>query len=165
MQKLLPRGTCLPSEHKKYEYIRSLMASPLAHHYVLPIGCAYTPLVAVRLPSSSAYPLYCLYHRPSRTFLLSAQQQKMSIGCNYLISSSSLPQKDQYYVGKLRGNFHRDAFFVFDNGDNPDRVRVRPRRQLGFIERGEGSKGVSMIVPRPREGSSETKGIHNFEPL
>jgi hypothetical protein len=121
--------------------------------------------VAVKLPSTTNDPIYYLYHHPTRTFLLSAQEQKMSIGCNYLISRSSHPQKDQHYVGKLRGNFHRDAFFVFDNGENPDRVKVRPRRQLGFIERGKDSKGVSMIVPRPREGSSETKGIHNFEPL
>lgn len=76
-----------------------------------------------------------MYHAPSRTFLLSAQDQTLSIGCNYLISKASVPAKDKFYVAKLRGNFSRSEFNLFDNGDNPERVKTRARRHLGLIRK------------------------------
>jgi len=59
----------------------------------------------------------------------------MSIGCNYVISSAKIPEKNMSYVGKIRGNFNRNEFNIFDNGDNPDRLKFRPRKQLAYIKR------------------------------
>jgi hypothetical protein len=97
-----------------------------------------------------------MYYHLTKTFLLSAQSQKMSIGCNYIISSAKIPQKDECYVGKMRGNFNRNEFSIFDNGDNPDKIKLCARRQLSFIKIEESSLWsnqsckLSMIVPQPR---------------
>ena len=76
-----------------------------------------------------------MYYHPSRKFLLSAQQQSMSIGCNYVISRSLTPSKGENFIGKLRGNFQGDEFQLYDNGDNPDRVKNRPRKHLAYIKK------------------------------
>ncbi len=79
----------------------------------------YASFVVIRSTNSQNQFLYKLYHAPSRTFLLSAQDQPLSIGCNYLISKAAFPVKDKFYVAKLRGNFSRTEFNLYDNGDNP----------------------------------------------
>jgi hypothetical protein len=56
---------------------------------------------------NESYPLYELYYQPTRKLLITAQQQGMTIGCNYIFSRARKPVKDEYFIGKLRGNFSK----------------------------------------------------------
>ena len=76
-----------------------------------------------------------MFFHSTKRLLLSAQQQSMNIGCNYVISNASVPSKNDHFVGKLRGNFNGDEFNVYDNGDNPERVKNLARKHLGWIKK------------------------------
>ena len=115
-----------------------------------------------------------MFYHFSRNFLISAQQQSMSIGCNYIISKSLTPAKDSNFIGKLRGNFQGDEFQLYDNGDNPDRVKTRPRKHLAYIKKEQNSSSMfsgnqkeikmTMIVPKPQESATEIGGVSQYEP-
>jgi hypothetical protein len=64
--------------------------------------------VVVKTTPDRGHPIFHMYFKPNKTFLLSAQQQSMSIGCNYLISRDRVPAKGKNFIGKVRGNFQGD---------------------------------------------------------
>jgi hypothetical protein len=37
-------------------------------------------------------------------------------------------------LGKLRGNFKRDEFNLYDEGDNPDKMTNKPRKHYANIQ-------------------------------
>lgn len=133
----------------------------------------FATFVVIKSQPERGKPLFQLYYRPTKQFLLSAQEQSMSIGCNYLISSSPTPSKSQNFVGKLRGNFNGGEFHLYDNGDNPERVKNKPRKHLAYMKRVEESfwKGkdkemkLSLTVPKPYESGVTTNGIHQYKPI
>lgn len=84
------------------------MTHPQPYKYVIPMVADISSFVVIRTQPDKGKPLFKLYYHPNKLFLLSAQQQSMSIGCNYLISSSEIPSKSDKFVGKLRGNFKGD---------------------------------------------------------
>lgn len=51
---------------------------------------------------------------------------------------------------------------MYDSGDNPDRVKTRPRKHLAYIKKEQNSIfsnnekdcKISMIVPKPEESSA-----------
>lgn len=135
MKKLLPRGTCMPSDVKKYEHVKRLINEPFAHIYILPISPSFSPFVVVRTPSGTSKDIFKMYYHPTKTFLLSAQDQGMTIGCNYLISRSSIPSKDINFVAKFRGNFTNSEFNLFDNGDKSGKNKSKPRKHLTHIKK------------------------------
>lgn len=57
-----------------------------------------------------------MYYELFKKRFLSAQKQANNIGCNYLISKKERPKKDEYFVGKLRGNFRNNEFIIYDGG-------------------------------------------------
>jgi hypothetical protein len=57
-----------------------------------------------------------MYYELFKKRFLSAQKQANNIGCNYLISKKERPRKDEYFVGKLRGNFRNNEFIIYDGG-------------------------------------------------
>lgn len=59
----------------------------------------------------------------------------MSIGCNFIISRQKLPQKDDNFVAKVRGNFAKNEFNIFDNGNNPEKNSKKPRKHLAFLKK------------------------------
>lgn len=100
--------------------------------------------------------IFKLYHDPKNHFLLSGQNQDNSIGVNYFLSTAEIPKKDQFYVGKVRGNFSGNEFNIYDDGDNPDKLKKKLRNQLGFIKFTDNSiwssrdeKAITVIIPRP----------------
>jgi hypothetical protein len=155
-------------EFKKYEYIRAFLKDRFVHRYILPINHVYAPFVVIRRhPEGEKYPVYHLYHHPTSAFVLAAQEQNMNIGCNYLISSKEKPARNEFFIAKLRGNFSRNEFHIFDNGSNPEKSRVNPRKQLGFITVGESSvwskdEKLTMYVPRAYESNRSISDIHKY---
>jgi hypothetical protein len=75
-----------------------------------------------------------MYHHPSKSFLLSAQDQGMTIGCNYLISRSHIPAKDSNFTAKFRGNFSNSEFNLFDSGDKLGKNKAKPRKHLAHLK-------------------------------
>jgi hypothetical protein len=111
-----------------------------------------------------------MYYHPTKKFLLSAQDQGMTIGCNYLISRSSIPIKDTNFVAKFRGNFSKSEFNLFDNGDKSGKNKSKPRKHLAHIKKHEGtlfnkSNKIMMIIPKPQESNSPFEGVRNYEPI
>lgn len=91
----------------------------------------------------------------------------MNIGCNYLISSNERPGKDQFFVAKLRGNFQRSEFSIFDNGANPNKGTGNPRKQFAFISIEETSmwhkkQQLTALVPKAIESTRSLGEIHKF---
>jgi|688.fasta_scaffold296151_1 hypothetical protein len=116
---------------KKFDYINDFVRQINAAKLVLPLNHRYAPFLIVRKQSlREKYPQYHLFHQSSRAFLLSAQEQSIAIGCCYLISSAS----DNQILGKLRGNFQRDEFNLYDEGDNPDKMTNKPRKHYANIQ-------------------------------
>jgi len=75
---------------KKFDYIKNFLRQTDAAKLVLPLNHRYAPFLVVRKQLlREKYPQYQLFHQPSRTFLLIAQEQSIAIGCCYLISSAS----------------------------------------------------------------------------
>ena len=97
----------------------------------------------------------------------------MTIGCNYVICNSEVPSKNNGFVGKLRGNFSGDEFQIYDGGDNPDRVKSRPRKHLGAVKKEESSLWsgnkkevkIYMVAPKPQESKVEIEGVGQYQPL
>jgi len=116
---------------KKFDYINNFVKKIDAVKLVLPLNHRYAPFLIVRKQLlREKYPQYHLFHQPSRTFLLSAQEQSIAIGCCYMITNANNSQ----ILGKLRGNFQRDEFNLYDEGDNPDKGTNKPRKHYANIQ-------------------------------
>ena len=168
-QKLLPRGACLPEQLKKHEYVAQFMVHPYSYRYILPMHSQFASFVVIKKKTETGNPIYQMFYHPSKSLVLSAQQQSMSIGCNYVISKAEVPSKNEGFVGKLRGNFQGDQFQVYDGGDNPDRIKNRPRKHLGCIKKEEGSKwlgkgeiNIIYYVPKPYDTKTEIEGVSQY---
>lgn len=130
----LPEGTCPPQLLERYITMTNFLLEPRSHLYVLPYALQFCKLIMVRYCEvDNSTPIFRLYHKATRHHLLSSKKQGNSIGCNYIISRSSIPQKDSSYVGKLRGNFVGNEFMVYDNGDSSS-SSSKCRKQLGLIK-------------------------------
>jgi hypothetical protein len=85
------------------------MRERYVYRYILPVNRIYSPFVVIkRSLETERYPIFQLYYHPTNTFILSAQEQNMNIGCNYIISSTEKPSKNEFFIAKLRGNFNRN---------------------------------------------------------
>ncbi|KAJ3410824.1 Tubby- protein 3 [Chytridiales sp. JEL 0842] len=63
-----------------------------------------------------AYPSFFLYNESSSTFLLAARKRKKSKTVSYLLSTSQddLSKDSTHYVAKLKANFQRTQFVLYD---------------------------------------------------
>ena len=87
--------------------------------------------------SGKLYPGYELYLEDTKRLLLSVKKRSGNWTGNYLITldHQNLDTKSEGYVGKLRSNFWKSVFSIYDNGENPIRVinTSRPREHMGAI--------------------------------
>eukprot|EP00004_Rigifila_ramosa_P003864 TRINITY_DN1414_c0_g1_i1.p1 TRINITY_DN1414_c0_g1~~TRINITY_DN1414_c0_g1_i1.p1 ORF type:complete len:524 (-),score=127.02 TRINITY_DN1414_c0_g1_i1:54-1409(-) len=101
----------------------------------------------------------------AHTFLLASAKRKDSRTSNYPISLDrrKLDRHDPEYIGKLRSNFARNEFYIYDNGENPTRTssagaRQNPetlRKELGAIFYSDKyPRELNVLIPA-RTGENE----------
>lgn len=84
------------------------------------------------------FPKYYMWFEKKGLFLMGARKRKKNKSSNYLISLSKtdLSRKSKNFVAKVRSNLLGTQFQMFDEGDNPKKLKsktARPRNQLGCV--------------------------------
>ena len=83
------------------------------------------------------YPRYHIYLTSGFKYLMSAKKRSCNNTSNYLITmnKNEFSKTNPGFLGKVRSNFLGTEFTLFDNGENPKKIKTRDkaRSQLGMV--------------------------------
>ncbi|KAJ3213295.1 Tubby- protein 3 [Dinochytrium kinnereticum] len=82
-----------------------------------------------------SHPSFFLYNEADDKFLLAARKRKKSKSVNYLISTSQedLSKESSHYVAKLRANFQRTNFILFDARHYNKNLKDKGLKELAAV--------------------------------
>lgn len=109
---------------------------------------------------------YFLYDDTLNTFIVNAKKMTKNRTSNYLISSEKnvFDKNKESYAGKLRSNFGKSKYLIYDNGENVERNKnigvEQARCELGFIAYNieganqNGTRAIVAAIPKLNENHS-----------
>ncbi|KAJ3177192.1 Tubby- protein 3 [Gaertneriomyces sp. JEL0708] len=82
-----------------------------------------------------AHPTFFLYNQADEQFLLAARKRKKSKSVNYVISNShvDLSKDSKHYIAKLKANFSRTNFTLYDARSYNPRATNKGLRELACV--------------------------------
>lgn len=121
------------------------------------IGQVRTTIERHKSGLNRLWPKYSLCLSEGNKFLLSAKKRTGNKTSNYLITTEheKVEKGSQYNLGKVRSNFLGTEFYIYDDGDNPDKAKDKNniRTQQGVVQYETnvlGSKGprrMKVLLP------------------
>jgi len=116
------------------------------------------------------YPKFELRVKETNRLILTAKKRAGNLTGNYMITldHENLDIKSDGYLGKLRCDFWKNTYTIYDFGENPNRTKdsTKVRENLGTIlyegswfESG-GPRKMTVILPQIVETEGESKLIH-----
>ena len=135
------------------EELRALFMNPVPPQ----IGQVKCTIIRHKSGLSRLWPKYTLQLSDGSKFLLTGKKRSRQTTSNYLISldREKESKNSQGYLGKVRSNFLGTEFYIYDNGENPDKAKTPEaiRTQHGVVQYETnvlGSKGprrMKVLLP------------------
>ena len=135
------------------EELRSLFMNPVPPK----IGQIKCTIIRHKGGLNRWWPKYTLQLSENNKFLLTGKKRSGNKTSNYLISLDQAKESknSQGYLGKVRSNFLGTEFYIYDNGENPDKAKSHEaiRNQHGVVQYETnvlGSKGprrMKVLLP------------------